>query len=304
MQVGYIGLGKMGGALAARLQKTLPLLVYDRSEQAIAALVDQGARAAPGLPDLAAACDVILICLPTSDFVREVIFGEDGLDGHLRPGTLIIDQTTGDPAETREMSARLAEAGIHLIDAPVSGGLRGAAAGTIAIMVGAAEPQFDAAMPVLGAISSNIFHAGDVGSGHVMKLVNNLMSTTQRLLSFEAMTLAAKCGVDPAVAAKILTSGGGSNAFLQRSMTTRILEGRLNSGFTLDLAHKDVRLACDMGEEAGVPTMFGNLTRELYQLCREEMGGDAQIDTIGLYFDRLAGTQVVPPDHDLDDGRQ
>jgi 3-hydroxyisobutyrate dehydrogenase len=159
--------------------------------------------------------------------------------------------------------------------------------------------QYDRVLPILKAISPNIFHAGGVGNGQVIKLVNNLMSTVQRVLSFEAVSLATKNGVDPGVATDILLAGGGRNAYLEKLMKPRVLAGKLNVGFTLGLAHKDIRLACQMGVESGVPMFLGNVTRELYQTCISELGRDNQVDTIGLMYDRLAGTNVVPTDNDL-----
>ncbi len=129
MQIGYIGIGNMGGALAARLQLTHPLVAFDLSEAAMRAMAEKGARLAGSVRDLAAMCDTIFLCLPTSRHVREVIFSESGLSPALKAGTLIVDQTTGDPTETRAMEAELAQRGVDLIDAPVSGGKMGAEAG-------------------------------------------------------------------------------------------------------------------------------------------------------------------------------
>jgi 3-hydroxyisobutyrate dehydrogenase len=294
MSIGYIGTGNMGGALAGRLLLSHPLVVFDRSEAATQPLARGGAKVALLPSDVAAECDVIFMCLPTSSHVRALLFGAGGLAEAIMPGTLLIDQTTGDPNETRSLAERLRPRGIELIDAPVSGGKAGAEAGTIAIMVGADPTQFDRALPLLTAISPNVFHAGGVGNGHVIKLVNNLMSTVQRVLSFEAVALAAKNGVDPRTATDILLAGGGRNAYLEKMMKPRILEGKLNVGFTLALAHKDVRLACQLGNDSGVPMFLGNTARELYQLAIGQMGGESQVDTVGLVFDRLSGTQVVP----------
>lgn len=297
MNIGYVGLGNMGSALAGRLQLQHQLLVHDRDSAAVQRLVDAGATASPDLGDLGARCDVILLCLPTSDHVRAVIFGEGGLAATVKPGALIVDQTSGDPVATRAMATELANLHVDLIDAPVSGGPPGAQAGTIAIMVGAAPELFERVRPVLTSISPNVFHAGGVGTGHTIKLVNNLLSTTQRLLTFEAMSLAAKNGVEPRTAVEILMASGGRNAFLEKIMGPLILEGNLSTGFTLGLAHKDVRLACGLGVASGVPMFFGNVTRELYQVCISEMGSDAKVDSAALVVDRLAGTEVVPPNY-------
>lgn len=297
MEIGYIGLGNMGGALARRLLLTHPLRVYDRDPAMARRLEASGATPCAGLGELASACDLIFLCLPTSAHTRTVLFGDHGLVGALRPGSMIIDQTTGDPQATRAMAAELDARGLQLIDAPVSGGVRGAEAGTIAIMVGASEAHFARVRPVLEAISPNVFHAGDVGAGHVIKLVNNLMSGVQRLLTFEAIALAAKNGMDPRTAIEILLASGGRNAFLEKIMGPNVAAGKLFVGFTLGLAHKDVGLACRLGTESGVPMFFGNIGRELYQICISDMGSEAQVDTAALVVDRMAGTQVVPADY-------
>jgi 3-hydroxyisobutyrate dehydrogenase len=299
VQIGYVGLGNMGGALAARLQLSHPLVVFDMSDVATAAIAKKGARVAPDLRELGSSCDIVFLCLPTSNHVSSVIFGDRGLAGAMKPGTVIVDQTTGDPNVTRALASELASKDIGLVDAPVSGGRFGAEAGTIAIMVGAEQKQFERIAPILNAISPNVFHAGGVGNGHVIKLVNNLLSTAQRLLSFEAISLAAKNGVEPATALDILLAGGGKNAYLEKMMKPRILAGKLNVGFTLGLAHKDVRLACELGADSKVPTFFGDLTQELYQKCIDEFGTDSQVDTVGLFFDRMGQTQVVPAKNDL-----
>jgi 3-hydroxyisobutyrate dehydrogenase len=300
MEIGYVGLGSMGGALAGRLQLTHNLLVHDQNEAAVHRLMEAGSSAADSLTDLGGRCEVILLCLPTSDHVRAVLFGDDGLAAAVKPGTLIIDQTTGDPHLTRAMAEELGRRGVDLIDAPVSGGVRGAEAGTIAIMVGATQEQYDRALPILSAISPNVFHAGGVGNGHVIKLVNNVLSAAQRLLTFEGMALAAKNGVEPRTAQTILVASGGRNAYMEKIMGPNVLNGKLAAGFTLGLAHKDVRLACQLGVDSGVPMLLGNLTREIYQMCMNEMGRDAQVDTAALVVDRIAGTHVVPSGYTVD----
>ena len=259
-------------------------------------LVEQGATACTGLKDLAARCDIILLCLPTSDHVRTVIFGEGGLASAARAGTLIVDQTSGDPTATRAMAAELEASGIQLMDAPVSGGARGADAGTIAIMIGATPAQYERIAPVLQCISPNLFHAGGIGTGHVAKLANNLLSGGQRLLSLEAMALAVKNGIEPKTALEIILASGGRNLYMEKFMPN-IINGKLASGFALGLLHKDVRLACQLGADSGVPMLFGNLAKEVYRMAINEMGPEAQVNTVALTMDRLAGTHVVPADY-------
>lgn len=293
MTIGYVGLGNMGGPLARRLQLQHKLSVFDLSKDAVQRMVDAGAVACASLSELAAKCDVIFLCLPTSDHVRSAIFGENGLSTGLKPGTLIVDQTTGDPTATRKIAAELADKGIDLIDAPVSGGAAGANTGTIAIMVGAGPEQFARAKPILATISPNVFHAGGIGNGHAIKLVNNMLSGAQRLLTFEAVALAQKSGIDPAVAVEILSAGGARNAFLQKSMLP-VLKGDLFCGFTLALMHKDMRLACDLGKDMEVPLLFGNTARDFYQICINQKGRNSDVLTGALVMDSIAGSHVVP----------
>jgi 3-hydroxyisobutyrate dehydrogenase len=299
MAIGYVGLGNMGTLLVKRLCLQHELSVYDISPAAMQRAAAMGVTPCASLRELAARCDIIFLCLPTSIEVRAAIFGEDGLATGAAPDALIVDQTTGDPVATRAMATDLAARGIDLIDAPVSGGRRGAETGTIAIMVGAAPEQFARIEAVLKCISPNVFHAGGVGAGHVMKLVNNMLSGAQRLLSFEGMALAAKNGIDPKIAASIINAGSGRNYYMERFMGPQILEGKLNSGFTLGLVHKDVRLATQLGIDSGVPLFLGNITREFYQICINQMGKDEQVNSAGLVMDRLAGTQVVPANYSL-----
>jgi 3-hydroxyisobutyrate dehydrogenase len=194
------------------------------------------------------------------------------------------------------MGRELAERGVELIDAPVSGGAQGAEAGTIAIMVGAPAREYERVLPILSAISQNVFHAGGIGAGQVMKLVNNLLSGAQRLMTMEAVALAAKNGIDPEAACQILLAGGAKNVFLEKFMAPHVIKGNLSPGFTLGLMHKDVRLACQLASDMGVPMFFGSVAREFYQMCIGEMGADAQVHTAALVIDRLAGTRVVPSD--------
>jgi 3-hydroxyisobutyrate dehydrogenase len=296
MAIGYIGLGNMGGALARRLLETHPLSVYDLDRAARDRLGAAGARRCETLADLVSRSDTIFICLPKSEHVREVIFGAGGLKSALRRDTLIVDQTTGHPDATCAMAADLTTIGVHLIDAPVSGGVQGAAAGTISIMVGASSAQFSRIEPLLKAISPNIHHAGDVGAGHAIKLVNNLVSGAQRLLTFEGMSLAAKNGIDPKRAAEILMSGGARNSFMEKFLLALVTDGKMTSRFSLDLMLKDVALACELARDSGVPVPFGEVARKIYEEARDTMGPDADVNMAAIRAERLAGTRLVPGD--------
>jgi 3-hydroxyisobutyrate dehydrogenase len=293
MKIGFVGLGRMGGALARRLMREHKLRVFDLSPQVREAFAKEGAEAMPSLSALAKECDVVLTCLPTSAEVREVIFGEGGLAAGLKTGSLIADMTTGDPNATRQMAEALKEKGIELIDAPVSGGPHGAAAGTIAIIVGATDAQFARVQPVFATISPNIFHTGTVGTGQIMKLVNNVIAAGVRAATFEAVALGVKNGLDLKTCVDILAKGTA------RSYTTELaLPGLLDPNrkmtFSMGLMHKDVRLATDVASQSGVPMPLASAVREVYQTAINELGYDADLNDLIRVCERQARVSIVP----------
>ncbi len=299
MKIGYVGLGNMGGALARRLQLQLVLSVYDLDAAAVQRMVDKGATASTSLRELGATCDVVLLCLPTSEHVRAALFDDNGLAASLRAGSLVVDQTSGDPTATRAMATELAARGIELIDAPVSGGPRGADAGSIAIMVGASPAQYERILPILQSISPNVLHAGGVGCGHVAKLANNLLSGGQRLMTLEAMALAVKNGITSDKAADIFLAGSGRNYWAEHFLKSHIVSGKLDSPFTLGLLHKDVRLACKLADDSGVSLFLGNQVKGYYQSAINQLGDGAPVNTVALMIDKLSGTHVVPTNHSV-----
>ncbi len=300
MGTGYIGLGHMGGALATRLQLSVPLHVYDLNPASVAKLVKSGAAACSSSSEVAERCDVVLLSLQTSDQVRQVIFSDTGLAKGLKPGSMIIDQTTGDPLATRQMAEELKPLGIDLIDAPVSGGPPGAAAGTIAIMVGASAEQYARAEPVLRAITSNLFHTGELGTGQVIKIANNLLNAAQRLLTLEVVALAVKNGATLEKTHEVLVKSSGSNFMLQHTFPRNILTGKLSQGFTLGLMHKDVRLALELAMNSDVPLFFGNLTQTLFKTLANEYGYDGEVNLAVRMYERMAKTTITPPESNAD----
>ena len=292
MDIGFVGLGNMGGALVRRLLLSRKLRAFDINPDAVQAGADKGADTAASPAELAANSDVVLTCLPTSKEVRSVIFGDEGLVDGLARGNVVVDMTTGDPAETRSMAAELAERGIEMIDAPVSGGPMGADAGTIAIMVGGSDELFVRLRPVFEDISPNVFHAGGVGAGHTMKLVNNLTSAGNRAVAMEAITLAAKNGLEPQTAMEIMQKGSGRSFMTEVVFPNFILTDKIEQGFTLGLMHKDVSLAVKMGDDSNTPLMLGNITRQILQTAIDEMGPDTDLNTLIRLYEKAANVTV------------
>ena len=296
MRVGFIGLGNMGGPLARRLVQRHQLTVHDRRPDVMQSFIDEGATGAASPAELAAKCEIVLTCLPTSAEVREVIFGGGGLLEGLQPGAMVADMTTGDPAQTRAMAQDLSDKGLHMIDAPVSGGPRGANEGTIAIMVGAPDELFQRVRPVLDSISSNVLHAGDVGAGHAIKAGNNLLNLVCRLASFEVVSMLVKNGVAPDKAVGVIQKSSGRNYATEITLPDNILSGKMFQGFTLALMRKDSSLALDIGRASDVPMPFGNLAREMLQGAINEHGLEDDMSALALTYERLTGARIRPAD--------
>lgn len=296
MPIGYVGLGNMGGPLAGRLQLSNQLKVYDLSAAATAKLVELGASAATNPTDLAAECDIVFTCLPCSDNVQSVIFGNNGLANSMKPGGLIADMTTGNPVKTRAMAEALQDRQIALIDAPVSGGPRGATEGTIAIMVGAPQPEFDRILPVLKTISPNIFHAGVTGAGHAAKAGNNLLNLVCRLATFEVVSLMVQNGVTPSDAVGILQKSSGRNYATEITMPDNILSGKMHQGFWMNLMRKDISIALDLSRASGVPMPLGDLAEEQLLAAINEHGGEADMSLLALTYERLTAARIRPDD--------
>lgn len=293
MKIGYIGLGSMGSELARRLAAAHEIVVWDINSAATVAFQKFGATIAPSAVELARQCDIVLLCLPRTSDVRELIFGPNGLAEGLSSGKLLIDQTSGVPGQTHEIAARLATQGVAMIDAPVSGGVMGAKAGTISIMFSGAAADCDRALPVLRDISPNVFHCGDrVGDGQAMKLCNNLLSAGCRVSTFEIVAMGRKMGLSLATMTDMINKGSG------RNRTTRITlqelsEGRsVSSHFAMALMLKDMNQVIQLGMECGAPTTLTNIVRGILQTGVNMMGETAQLEKVIDLIENMAGTKI------------
>jgi 3-hydroxyisobutyrate dehydrogenase len=234
-----------------------------------------------------------MTCLPTSAGVRDVLFGEGRVAEVLQPGQIPADMTTGDPGEPRDMAGHLAEKGMQMIDAPVSGGPQGANAVTIAIMVGASAELFPKVKPIFERISPNIFHTGGVGTGHVMKSLNNVISAGGRAVTFEALAMGIKNGLSLETCTAVLQTGSARSATTELALP-KLLKGDFSVGFTLALMHKDVRLATKLGNDRATSMVLANIVRELFQTMISERGADKDTQTLVKLFERNAGVAIAP----------
>lgn len=296
MRVGYIGLGAMGGALARHLVGKHSLTVFDLNKAVVSSFVEQGAKSAPTCAELARGCDVVLLCLPRSSDVKQVLFGPDGLAQGLARGAIVIDQTSGVPAETHGLAQRLAEQGVLMLDAPVSGAMATAIAGTISIIASGPRAVFEQVESLLKAISPNVFYCGErVGNGQTMKAVNNLMNVGCRLATLETVALGRKLGLSLEAMTEALNHTTG-RTFTSQVMLPNIAAGRQSTKFHLALQVKDMNQAIMLGTSQGVPMPIAGVGRGLLQIALNTLGPQAQLEEIIGEVERMAGTTFVAPD--------
>ena len=283
----------MGAALAMRLLDP-SLMVYDPDQTAMTPFVDGGAIAAVDLVAMAKQCDIIFACLPTSAVCESVLFGDGGMAGHMKAGQIFIDMTSGDPAISRDQAARLKKAGIDFVDAPVSGGPRGAREGVIAIMVGGDAALYAQLLPLFGRISSNIFHAGPVGAGHALKAGNNLLNLICRMASFEVVSLLVNAGVDAGRAVDILQKSSGRNYATEITLPDNILSGKMHQGFSMALMKKDAGLALGMAAAMAQDMPLGTSAFDALQDAINNHGDAADMSLVALSYETKTGARIRP----------
>ena len=288
MNIGFIGLGNMGSPMAHNLLKAgHQLTVFDLSEAAVATLVAAGATAAASIGDLARSnVEIIITMLPAAQHVKSVYLGEDGLLAHVAPSVRLIDSSTIDPLSAREVAAAAAMRGNRMIDAPVSGGTAGAAAGTLTFMVGGDQGGYDAALPILQSMGKNIIHCGPAGNGQVAKVANNLLLAISMIGTAEAMNLGVALGMEPEVLAGVLNTSSGRcwsadtyNPYPGVMANVPAARG-YTGGFGSDLMLKDLGLATEAARQLHQPVILGALAQQLYQTFSSQGNGALDFSAI------------------------
>ncbi|MCQ4315890.1 3-hydroxyisobutyrate dehydrogenase [Stutzerimonas zhaodongensis] len=288
MNIGFLGLGNMGGPMARNLLKAgHHVTVFDLSAAAVSGLVEAGAKEATS-PGAVASADVeaIITMLPAAAHVKQVYLGDGGLLANVPSGVLLIDSSTIDPMSAREVAEAAAKNGNPMLDAPVSGGTIGAAAGTLTFMVGGSEADFQKAQPILAAMGKNIVHCGDTGNGQVAKVANNMLLGISMIGVAEAMSLGVALGMDAKVLAGIINSSSGrcwaseiNNPFpgvLENGPASRGYSG----GFGTDLMLKDLGLASEAAKQVRQPVILGGLAQQLYQVFSMQGHGGLDFSAI------------------------
>ena len=290
--IGFIGLGIMGGAMAANvLRAGYDLTVWNRTPGRITPLAEAGAAVAAGPADLAGRSDIIITCVSDTPDVEAVILGPGGVIEGARPGALVIDCSTISPEATRIIGARLRQKGVHLLDAPVSGGSEGAARGTLSIMLGGEADQVARALPVLQAMGQTITHVGGQGAGQMAKLVNQVLVVVTMQGVAEALLLAQAGGLDleRTLAA---VGGGAAGSWMLNNRGPQVIRRDWRPGFTVDLQQKDLRLVLEAADELGIPLPSTALVFQFYRTLQQRgLGGEGNHALVKA-LEQLAGREV------------
>ena len=292
MKIGFVGLGHMGNPMCRNLLKHgHSLRIYDVVPDLVKKLLaEKGCEQATSPVDAARGAEVVITMLPSSPHVRSVYLGEYGILSGAAPGIPLIDCSTIDPLTSREVAMDAKAKGCPMVDAPVSGGVGGAEAGTLTFMVGGETRDFEAARPILQAMGKNIVHCGGVGNGQVAKICNNMMLAIEMIATSEGMTLAAKLGMDPKVFASIVNTSSGrcwsSDTYnpypgvLENVPASRGYTG----GFGSDLMLKDLTLVTDAAKSARQPVMLGALAQQIYQKHSVDGNGAKDFSSVILQY--------------------
>jgi 3-hydroxyisobutyrate dehydrogenase len=278
MQVGFIGIGNMGGPMCLNLLKAgHHLTVYDLDpDRAVRFARENRCRAAERLADLKGAQFVITM-LPDSAAVRDALLVAEGggLAKVLKAGTVVIDMSSSDPVETRKLGPEIAATGAVLIDAPVSGAVPRAKLGTLAIMIGGDDRDaVERAKPLLLAMGNKLFETGSLGTGHAMKALNNYVAGSGFVAACEALLIGKRFGLDATTMVEILNASSGKNFATELVMKEHVIDGKFASGFAVGLLAKDVRIAADLGEAVKLDAPLSQLVKERYATARDQIGAN------------------------------
>ncbi|MHB1134596.1 MAG: NAD(P)-dependent oxidoreductase [Chloroflexota bacterium] len=293
--VGLIGLGNMGLPVGTcLLRRGFPLVVHDLAPERVAALVAAGAQAVGSPAELAAACVVAITLLPGPAEVERVVLGPEGLLGGARPGWIYVDCSSSDPALSRRLAAALAERGAAMLDAPVSGGVAGATAGTLTAMVGGDPDVLARARAVLAAFAPQQFHVGGHGQGHALKIVNQVLVDVGLAAFCEALLLGSKLGLDPRLVYEVIGASAGNSHVFQRN-APRLWARDFAPRWTVDIAGKDLGLAAAAAAANGVPMPLLATTLVAFRQAQAEGLGAEDALAVIKPLERAAGVEVVAP---------
>lgn len=294
--VGFVGLGIMGDGMARNLLGAgHDVTVWNRTTSKAESLAADGAAVAGSPAEVAAAQDIVMVCVSDTPDVDAVVFGRDGVAAGLRPGALIIDHSTISPVATKMFATAIDGEGGHWLDAPISGGSEGAQNGTLSIMVGGQEEQFERALPYLEAIGTTITHVGPQGAGQLVKAVNQILVVVNQLAVSEALLLAEAGGLDLGSTIRAV-EGGAAGSWMLSNRGPQMIERDWRPGFTIDLQQKDLRIVLETADELGVPTLGTSLVFQLYRALQSQGRGGEGNHALVKALEDMSGIQLGDDD--------
>ncbi len=294
-RVGFIGVGTMGRGMVKNLLKAnFPVTIFARHPEKVQGIVEAGAILVTSSKAVAAVSEVVITIVPNSPEVEEVILGADGVLEGAQPGLTVIDMSTINPATSRKIAAECTKKQVDFLDAPVSGGMWGADNGTLTIMVGGEQPVFERCRPILEAMGRKeaILHIGPVGSGEVVKIVNNMLGAVITAATAQAFTMGTKAGVDPELIFKVVNQSSGASWQLANAFPRNVFTGAFQPGFFAELMHKDVGLALELGQETGVEVSIAEAALKLYSAAIEAGFGRDDYTAVIRPMEQAAGVEV------------
>lgn len=290
--IGFIGLGVMGAGMARNILKAgLPLVVTTSSQEKADAFRDEGARVVASPREVAAAAPIVVTCVPDADAMARVIGADDGLAAAPWPDGLLVDCSTIAPFEAQALAERLAPSGARMVDAPVSGGAKGASEGTLTIMVGGEEADVARARPVFEAMGKNIHHVGPFGAGQAIKACNQLMVAVNLMGACEAVAIARSAGVDPHLMREVLSSGAARSGVLEMH-AKRYIDNALDGGFRAELMRKDLGIAAAVGAHERRAQPATTLAHQLMTAACNAGFAKKDSAALGLLYDLMNGTEA------------
>jgi 3-hydroxyisobutyrate dehydrogenase len=295
LSVGFIGVGNMGNPMAGNVLKGgFPMAVYDKSAKAMENLVQAGAKAATSARDVADRSEVVLTCLPASPDVEALYLEPGGLVESARPGTILIDLSSVLPSTPRKLEPAAKKRGVHFLESPVSGGVTGARAATLALMVGGDAEVLKRVEPVLKCIGPNIFHVGPVGAGNIVKAINNMMACVNSLAMMEGLAVGLKAGLDPMVIHDVVKASSGGSKALDR-IPRAIIPSNFEPGFKVFLMNKDLETFNTVAKELHVPVSFSNVAQRYEQTALAAGLGDMDTSVVMTVIEKLAALEPRKP---------
>ncbi|AIR70838.1 MULTISPECIES: 2-hydroxy-3-oxopropionate reductase [Dickeya] len=293
MKIGFIGLGIMGKPMSKNLIKAgYSLVVLDRNSAAVAEVVAAGATSAETAKAVAEQSDIVITMLPNSPHVKEVVLGENGVIEGARKGTVVIDMSSIAPLASREIAAALAEKGVEMLDAPVSGGEPKAIDGTLSVMVGGDKAVFDRSYEVMKAMAGSVVHTGDIGAGNVTKLANQVIVALNIAAMSEALVLATKAGVNPDLVYQAIRGGLAGSTVLD-AKAPMVMDRNFKPGFRIDLHIKDLANALDTSHGVGAQLPLTAAVMEMMQALKADDLGGADHSALACYYEKLAKVEVT-----------